>query len=394
MKTGFLDKLVGHIDRVDPQSLQAHFLHLAEEKGIMEAIFRAIQDGIIVLDGRGRITYINAAAERFIGVAPDSVLGRPIARYLREINWSGILGQDTGEWSKMISHEIEINYPERRFLSFYVSPLSNVGGAEQGVLLILRDITRDREHEASLLESERVNAVKLLAASVAHEIGNPLNALNIHLQLIDRELKKLADKDAGQVRSLLDVARKEVSRLDLIITQFLRAIRPSRLKLVPSRIDKILKETLTFLKQEIENRGIQVAIESPGRLPTIRVDRQQIKQAFFNVIKNAFQAMPDGGSLTITLSCSDRFMGIAFRDTGSGIKPEDFSRIFQPYHTTKPEGSGLGLMIVQRIVQEHGGAIEVHSDVESGTTVTILLPSAERQMRLLRSTEVPVEAST
>ena len=359
----------------------------------MEAVFQAIQDGIVVLDGDGRISYVNNTAEKLMGAEAGSALGRPLSKYLREIDWDRILQLDGNEWSKMISHEIEISYPERKFVSFYVTPLAAPAGHEKGILVILRDITRDRKQEASMLESERLNAVKLLAAGVAHEIGNPLNALNIHLQLIDRELKSKEPEDHDKILDLLQVARKEVSRLDLIITQFLRALRPQQPKLVQCRIDKVLKDTLRLLKQEIENRNINVAIESAATIPRIRVDCQQIKQAFFNVIKNAFQAMPDGGSLTITLSSSDRFVGISFQDSGSGISSEDFGHVLDPYYTTKSDGSGLGLMIVQRIVQDHGGAVELHSGPDAGTTVTILLPISERRMRLLRSKSVPVEDS-
>jgi two-component system, sporulation sensor kinase E len=385
MKPGFLDKLIARIDRVDPKSLQAHFLRLVQERGLLETIFQSIQEGVVVVDGMGRLEYANRAAEHLLGFSFEAVRGRPVAAYLRDIEWDRILRLDPSEWSRLISHEIEVAYPERRFVSFYIVPLSSPAAGEQGAMLILRDVTHDRLHEAALIETERFNAIKLLAAGVAHEVGNPLNALGIHLQLLDRRIRALPSPATEDLRELVTVARNEVGRLDLIISQFLRAIRPSKPKFTLAQVLSLLKESLVLLKQEVQDRQIEVQIESRETLPRIRVDRDQIKQVFFNLIRNAFQAMPHGGMLTIALSATDRFLSIAFRDTGRGIRPEDFSRIFDPYYTTKPGGSGLGLMIVQRIVQEHGGQIKVASTPAHGTTFTVLLPLAERRMRLLKA---------
>ncbi len=389
MKPGFLDKLIARLNRLDPESVQTHFLQLAKEKGLLETVFQSIQEGVLVVDGRGRISYANRAAGKLIGFAHEEVIGKPMARYLRDLDWDRVLSLDTGEWAKMASHEIEVTYPEHRILTFYVVPLPSGDTNERGAVIILRDITRDRQHEASLLESERLNAVRLLAAGVAHEIGNPLNALTIHLQLLERELKRL---DSGRRDSLLElagIARTEVTRLDMIITQFLRAIRPARPTLAPLSVLAVLKETLALLKDEIANRNVHVELECPDTLPTLRIDKDQIKQAFFNIIRNGMQAMADGGLLRITVAESNHYVGIAFRDNGSGIALEDFTRIFEPYHTTKKEGSGLGLMIVQRIIQDHGGRIDVHSEPGKGTTFTVFLPLDERRVRLLKAPSRP-----
>ncbi|MBN2302687.1 MAG: PAS domain S-box protein [Lentisphaerae bacterium] len=385
MKSAFLDKLIERLDRIDPESLQIYFLRLAKEKGLLETIFQSIKEGVIVISGTGKIDYVNRAAEDLMGFSWKAVQGRSISRYFKEIDWDRILSLDASEWSKLITSEMEITYPAHRFINFYIMPLSHAPGEENGAVVILRDVTRDRENETSLLESERLNAVKLLAAGVAHEIGNPLNALNIHLQLLEREIRNLPIGQSESMNELVQIARNEVSRLDVIITQFLSAIRPSKPNLVPDYIGELLKDTLTLLKQEIENRKIDVEIRFMDSMPKVPIDRDQMKQAFFNIIKNAFQAMPDGGSLVISLSRSDQYAIIRFQDTGTGIKPEDFGRIFDAQHTTKSDGSGLGLMIVQRIVQDHGGQIEVVSKPETGTSFTILLPCAERRARLLRA---------
>jgi len=382
MKTGFLDKLIDRLNRLDPGHLQAHFLDLAQERGFLETVFHALQEGVIVLDGQGRIRFANRAAERLLGISVESSSGLPIQRFLRDIDWGGMLNLEAEEWSKVMAREVEVRYPSHRFLALYGVPLT--GGAEdRGAVLIVRDVTRERKKEAYSLESERLRAVTLLAAGVAHEIGNPLNSLTIHLQLMRREMAALPEAGRKSMDDLLQVATQEVERLDGIIHQFLRAVRPVAPNLESAAPRKILEETVDFLRHEIADRNVLVEVESNDPLPAIRVDRAQIRQAFFNIIKNAMEAMSGGGVLRISLSSDDRRVAVAFQDSGSGIQPETISRIFDPYYTTKADGSGLGMMIVQRVIRDHGGEIDIRSEPGRGTCLTLFLPREDRLVRLL-----------
>ncbi len=386
MKASFLDKLIGRIERVDPQSLQSVVLKLAREKGFLETLFNTIQEGVIVTDADGRITYMNAAAGQLLGIDPERAVREPLSHYLRDLDWQKIWSADKDEWRKVFTHELEVFYPQQRFLGFYIVPVADEqNSVVTGMAIILRDVTETRQRAASAIESEKLSAITLLAASVAHEIGNPLNSLNIHLQLMERELKKLPAAQGERLGEDLRVARDEIARLDQIINQFLHAIRPTQPELQPTNVNEVVAETLTLMERELGDRDILVERELAAGLPRILLDRAQLKQAFYNIIKNALQAMRSGGILRIRTEADDTHVSISFVDSGHGIAPEQIGQLFEPYFTTKQNGTGLGLMIVQRIVREHGGTIEVESDKGHGTTFRIKLPIHEKRTRLLEA---------
>ena len=342
MKSAFWNKLIERLDKLDPGSMQVQFLRLASERGLLETIFHALREGILVLDAEGRIVYANRGACRLLGLDEATAPGQPMGRYLREIEWESLLRLDEKEWTRMASREIEISYPEHRFLALYLAPLDNPADGRTGVVMILRDVTKERDHAAEIVESERLNAILMLAAGVAHEIGNPLNSLTIHLQLLDRELRGVPEEKREALKELLDVARGEISRLDQILSQFLKAIRPSLPNFERSGLPEIVAETLASLGAEVRDRKVVVEVEPAEGLPTAWVDRGQVRQAFFNVIRNAIQAMGGGGVLRISFAASDRLVGAVFQDTGPGIPPGQMGELFEPFRTTKAKGAAWG----------------------------------------------------
>jgi signal transduction histidine kinase len=389
MKSGFLDKLIERLGRIGPEDVQNYLLQLAQEKGLIETVFNAIQEGIIVTDANGRITYVNEAACELFGLEADNSIGKRLDERVRGLDWKS-LSQSEGA----VSRDMEIFYPANRFLNFYIVPLlierrESVAGSHKaepvGHAIILRDITESRRSTEKTIESERFNALTLLAAGVAHEIGNPLNSLHIHLQLMERKIRRLDGKVKEELQEAIAISRAEITRLDSIVTQFLQAIRPSKPILHPENVNAIVEEALRFFAPEIADRDIVVEPELRPDLPPIELDRDQMKQAFYNVIKNSFEAMKRRGILRIRTDMDATHVNISFTDTGGGMSAESLSRVFEPYFTTKSSGSGLGLLIVRRIVREHGGEMAIESNEGKGLTLTIRLPYLDKRVRMLEA---------
>ena len=397
-KSSFIEKVLGRIDVLNPENLQSFVERLARDRSFLETLFNTIEDGVLVADREGKVTYLNAAASQLTGFDEDAAMDQPVTRLLPELDWASLQAADHEGGRSVMRREFELDYPRKRFIRLYAAPLDGEAKGSTGMALILHDATEAREQTHEAIESERIQALTLLAASVAHELGNPLNALSIHLQLMEREIRKLGQPAARgkgnpdevsdiavKLEKYIGVAKGEVNRLDYIVTQFLQAIRPGKPKLKKKSLNDTVEETIELLRPEFDNRGQAIKLEFAKSLPLAVFDAAQIKQSLINLMKNSMHAMSTGGELTIKTGEAAAGVWVSLTDTGGGIPQEQIKRIFEPYYTTKEKGSGLGLMIVQRIVRDHDGRLELMSHGGKGTTFRIWLPQEERRQHLLET---------
>lgn len=380
----FLDRFIERVDAIDANSLQAYILHLSRGKGFFETVLNAVREGILVIDRRLRIQYHNQAAAELLAL-PDDLSRVKLSQLLPGIDWRRVLQLDADAWVRLSRQEVEITYPEHRFIQFYLIPSAEAKGF---ATVILRDVTESRNRSREEVESARSETVELLAAGVAHEIGNPLNSLSINLQLLKRQMADPGEEiDRDDCLEMLDICSAEVERLDHIIRQFLQAFRGGDFTNVPVDLRDLICETLKFMRREFDDRNILVTTDFPEVMPGINGDPVRLKQAFFNILRNAMQAMPSGGRMQIRSWYDKHEIKIEFADSGSGIMPDRMTRIFDPFKTFRPGGSGIGMMIIERVLRSHGARIELQSIPGKGTALILVFPRSGDRVRLLTGGE-------
>jgi PAS domain S-box-containing protein len=383
MHSGFIEKLLSRLDRLEPGQVQSLVDRLVREKGFLESVFEALREGVLILDPEGAVSFLNRAACGFFGLDADRAAGRKLDTLVRGLDWKSLIRPGR----QAVSRDLEVFYPDNRFLNFYLAPIAeDLDGKEEqiGYVMLVRDITESRREAEATLESEKLNALTLLAAGVAHEIGNPLNSLGIHLQLLDRKIKQLPAGDRQPLTEHLNTAQGEIQRLDNLLKEFLHAIRPGVPQREPEDLNALVNTTLTTLEAELSCRNVQVELRLAERLPKLSLDRGQIQQALYNLFKNAYQSLPaTEGKISVDTRFNDYEISMVIEDNGSGISPETMGALFEPFHSDKKSGTGLGLLIVRRIVREHGGEIEVDSEEGRGTRISLFFPRGDKRVRLL-----------
>jgi two-component system, LuxR family, sensor kinase FixL len=349
---------------------------LRETETLFRSLLESAPDAMVIVDAQGMTTLVNSQTEKLFGYDRKELLGRPVEQLVparfreRHQDHRGLFAENPHV--RPMGTGMELFAVRRDGSEFPVeislSPIAT--GREVLMSAAIRDITERKQAERMLQEKERLATLGTTAAVFAHEIGNPLNGISTSLQIV-KSILEAADKIDPVLQETLEIAFQEVQRLTTLLSDYRTFARPQRLNLRAADVTQIIEEVLSA--QLPMYRATKIALQTElESVPGIFVDPEKIKQVILNLCKNAVEAMPNGGSLTVKATGSEAGVIVQVTDTGEGIAHG--VDVFQLFRTTKPEGTGLGLPIVQQIISDHKGTITYRSEIGKGTTFTIVLP--------------------
>jgi len=366
----------------------AHILSAAIQRGTSESavqkseawlrnLVATTQDAVVSIDRRGCVVLFNQSAERIFGYKAGEIVGRKVNvlmgdPYAAEHDGYIERYENTGE-PRAIGRIRTVTARKKDGTLFPIELSVTEIDIDQNVhyAAFIRDISDKVELQKQLMESEKLAAIGGTAAKIGHEIANPLNGIYLTLQLVEQRLSRQASVDERVIADVMRI-KKEIGRLNQLVQEFRTLSRQQDYHFRPMNVAPLLNETLDLQQLVLEGRSIIINRHIADDLPAVSVDEDRMKQALLNLIKNAGEAMPNGGTLTVAVTASDLSVAIQIKDTGIGIAPG--SDVFQPFFTTKKEGTGLGLIIVRQIILAHRGTIVYDSEPGQGTTFHITLP--------------------
>ena len=367
--------------------LRQRLVELADLKSYTDNILASLTNGIVTVDLDGRVVTLNPAAELMTGFFAGEVIGRYCTEVFEQTPELGeILMETIASRSATPGIAAQLRRRNGRAMPVEISaaPLKGGEGKDLGVIAAIRDITVVRELENRLRRSDRLAALGSLAAGLAHEIKNPLTALLTFSRHLPRRFEDVQFRARFQ-----SVVPRELERINGIVDRLLELARPTRLNFTAVRLPALLERTVELYAQEMETRGVVVTREYVRDLPAVWGDSEALYQALVNLVRNALDAMPSGGRLTLRVGWSaddhvvrpsrrpvmgTRRVRVEIEDAGMGIPPSDADRVFNPFFTTKDGGTGLGLALTHKIVEDHGGSIDFRAAAAGGTVFRIVLP--------------------
>ncbi|MFH1739157.1 MAG: ATP-binding protein [bacterium] len=403
MKSSFLSRLLDRTDKIDKQQVVDYLVEVAEERDLLRLIFDSMMEGMVVVSSEFTVSYLNRAAADLLDITNiDEVLGQPAERIIKNRRILRMCEEGLRSGQANLRREVVLRWEGREFfLEANVVPLQPPQ-SEFSILLFFVDRTEERRTEERLRHAEKLAALSTLSAGMSHEIRNPLNSLSIHLQLLRRKLRRAKEQDS-ETLEILGVVEKEIKRLNHVLSSFLSAARRGAAAYIRVSPRSLITDTLALLQPDFEHEKIEVSVHEEGDIPAILGDPIQMKQAFINILKNAVDAINEASqtlreegreagerSVTIAIVRENERVNFIFTDTGAGILESDMQQVFEPYFTTKEQGTGLGLMIVNRIIHEHHGEINLRSRIGQGTQVIVSLPIAPETPKLLEHAAEPV----
>lgn len=385
--SGFIQKVFDRIDRIDREEIKIILGELSTEKELYRLVFDSMIEGVIVTNRDNKVILVNRTMEEFLSIPASRLYSQDILNCSLDPEIKGAIEDALEQNMKVVDKEIYLGRSDKTFILNIVPLLGN--GETEGHVIILMDITEKKMKEIQLRQAESLAALTTLSAGVAHEIKNPLASIDIHIQLLSKEVAKLDEESAKNMRNLIMIVKEEIERLNSIVQDFLFAVRPMNLNLSLENVNDIVKELLRFLQYELMEADIEAVLELDENIPQVLVDPKYLKQALLNIIKNAIEAIHDGGEIRIkTEQNTDGDVVIHIIDNGEGIPENIIGKIYEPYFTTRKFGTGLGLVIVYKIIKELGGDIQVKSKLGEGTRFSVTLPVLQKKKRLLTYEEV------
>jgi signal transduction histidine kinase/HAMP domain-containing protein len=370
-----LGELAARVNQLGAR-VQADQSQWQSEKARMEGILNSLEDAVIFLNGKREVVFCNQAAEAVLGRGLDAMVGQPLDALLPgEHPLIPVVGELFESGAGRRNMAIKIACPGGGTRELAVSSYRIPDGEQAGGgVLALKDLDPVRAVQSLVTYSQKLAALGRLTSGVAHEVKNPLNAMRIHLELLKTRLKERPP----EVGENLEVIAQEIQRLDRVVQGFLKFVRPQELRLRPVDVNALLQEISQLMAPAAADQaGTRIALDLTPGLPPVAGDVELFQQACTNLVTNAIQAMPNGGTVTLASRRGpEGAVEVCVGDEGVGIPPEDLDKIFRLYYTTKPSGSGIGLSLVYRIMQMHDGRIDVKSVVGRGTTVILTLPLA------------------
>lgn len=390
--SAFAGKFISKLEKIDREQIETYLKHVLHERGFFDRIFQTLSEGIIVTDMESRIVMINAAAYKLLGISrKQRLLGEALIHFISDSN----LVQEISKYNIQSNGDIRtvdvrVQYPRPALYLIKIIPLLDDETKEPAsIVLIISDISETRQREMERYRQQRIESLATLTAGIAHEIKNPLNALSIHAQLVQRSLNA-ADaipqnpQELERIRQSTEIILEEIRRLNRIVNQFITSVRPFKLQLKYCDINTLIEEIVETIRPDTEKQRIIISLALEQEIDPIIIDEYLMRQALLNIIINAMESVKPGhGKIEIKTLASEQSLFISIKDNGKGMNEEELHRMFEPYFTTKEYGTGLGLFIVYRVVQEHHGEINIQSEPGKGTTFTIQLPLLKRPLRYL-----------
>lgn len=345
-------------------------------EALAEELAVALPDGLVVFDAKGRVTRLNKAALDLLGMEAPAKGRTYQGRKAADVLPSSLASLASRLYEAAVLPDTEITLRQGedvRYLSVRGGHVNEGEEGRLGSLMFLRDLTEVRRLEAEVRRREKLAAVGNLAAGVAHELRNPLSSIKGYATYFGGRFPEgSADREAAQVMV------KEVDRLNRAIGDLIGLSRPTDIRPRSTDMRRLVEDTLRLIGQDAAGRGVRVRFASPDALPAAAVDPDRMRQVILNLCLNALEAMPHGGELTLSLHAEPDALRLEIRDSGTGIAPEALPHIFDPYFTTKGQGTGLGLATVHKIIEAHGGSISVSSEPGQGAAFRIVLPREAR----------------